>query len=324
MIFPGALGDFLLALPTLRALRGQHPGARATLVVGEPLRALAAVAGPWDDVRSLDGAETAGLFGGTRRPGWLEGVDLVVSWLGASDPVVRTRVTAMAARARFFSVERGTGVSHAAVAYARATGLGLDAEGLARGARIDPPRSAVVDALLEGAGAPRLAVHPGAGARAKRWDAAGFVQVAQWWRRAGGAVVEIVGPAEAGDLPLLGGVTARDLSLPDLAALLHRADAYLGNDSGVSHLAAAVGACGVALFGPTSRRRWRPIGSGIHAMQAERPGTDGISLAALPPARVIGALARHFTLTSRNPAISVLESFPPGVSDGPRVSNRQE
>jgi ADP-heptose:LPS heptosyltransferase len=116
--------------------------------------------------------------------------------------------------------------------------------------------------------------------------------------------VEIAGPAEAGDPLLLGAPAARDLPLPDLAALLARATAYLGNDSGVSHLAAAVGVPSVVLFGPTDRRRWRPLGTHVGALQARGAGPDGITLAALPTARVVGAL-RRLALTTPSPDISV-------------------
>jgi len=164
---------------------------------------------------------------------------------------VRARVAAAARGARFFGVERGRAVTHAAVAYARAVGAPTDADALAAAARLVPASSAAAEALCARLAAPILAAHPGAGGRAKRWDIAGFVQVAHWWRSRGGSVVAIAGPAEAGEPPALGAPEVRDWPLVDLAALLARAALYLGNDSGVSHLAGAVGAAGVVLFGPT-------------------------------------------------------------------------
>jgi len=49
--------------------------------------------------------------------------------------------------------------------------------------------------------------------------------------------------------------------LPTVAAIARIATAFVGNDSGVSHLAAAVGASGIVIFGPTDPARWRPLGS---------------------------------------------------------------
>jgi heptosyltransferase-3 len=168
---------------------------------------------------------------------------------------------------------------------------------LAAAAQVAAPQVDAVDTLWSRLGAPVLAVHAGAGARAKRWDAAGFVQVAQWWRGAGGTVVSIAGPAEADEPPVLGAPEVREWPLPALAAVLARTALYLGHDSGVSHLAGAVGAAGVVLFGPTDPRRWRPAGGRLVALRARASGPDGIALAALPVARVIAACRRRFALT---------------------------
>src|SRR5438874_6814992 len=119
---------------------------------------------------------------------------------------------------------------------------------------------------------PVLAIHPGAGSRSKRWDIAGFVQVAHWWRAGGGAVLAIAGPAEAGEPAALGTPEARDWPLPDLAAVLSRAALYLGNDSGISHLAGAVGTAGVILYGPTNPRRWGPLSKRVVALRARSTG----------------------------------------------------
>lgn len=294
VIFPGALGDFLLALPALRSVRARHGAAELTLVVSEPLRALAALTGVADAVASLDGADAAGLFAGT-LPAWLAGRPSVYSWLGAADEQVRARLAA-GGRARFLRVERGDGTAHAAADYARAVGGTVDGRALAAAARIEPAASARADALFAGITGPVLAIHGGAGARAKRWDAAGFVQVAQWWRAAGGVAVGIAGPAESSEAPLLGQPEVRDWPLRDLATLLARSTLYLGHDSGVSHLAAAVGAPGVVLFGPTDPRRWRPLGGRLTVLRA-RARAEGISLSALPPGRVIAACRRRVSLT---------------------------
>ncbi len=75
----------------------------------------------------------------------------------------------------------------------------------------------------------------------------------------------ILGPAEASIEPIFreaGVAVLKDLDLPTVAAIARIAAAFVGNDSGVSHLAAAVGASGVAIFGPTDPARWRPLGCG--------------------------------------------------------------
>ncbi len=305
VVFPGALGDLLLALPALRALRARHAGARVTAVVNQPLRGLVEVAGVADVTAPLDGAAAALLFGGEELPPWLAGRPFVYSWLGGGDDEMRARVGAAAGGARFFAVERGPSPTHAAVAYARAVRAPGGPGVLATAARLRPPSSSAAGALLARLPGPLLALHPGAGGRAKRWDVAGFVQVAHWWRSRGGSVIAIAGPAEAGEPPALGAPEARDWPLEDLAAVLAGAALYLGNDSGVSHLAGAVGAAGVVLFGPTDPRRWRPLGARLVALAARGGGPDGIPLSALPAARVIAACARRFTLTRGDPDTNV-------------------
>jgi len=305
LIFPGALGDLLLALPALRALRARHPAARVTAVVNEALRGLVAATGIADRTAALESADAAALFGGERLPTWLAGRPSVYSWLAADDAGVRARVAGAVRSARFIRVERGPGTTHAAVAYARAVEASAEADALAAAATLVVPVSAAVDEAWRPLTGPVLAVHPGAGARAKRWDIAGFVQLAHWWRAGGGSVVALAGPAEAGEPTALGTPEIRDWSLVDLAAVLSRAALYVGNDSGVSHLAGAVGAPGVVLYGPTDPRRWRPAAGRLVALRARTSGPDGIPLSALPAARVIAACRRRFALTRGDPDTSV-------------------
>src|SRR5262245_48665184 len=86
LIFPGALGDLLLALPTLRRLCRRHRPACTTLVVAGPQGDLARLAGIADRVASLDEAGAVWLFGGEAVPRWLAPGATVFSWLGTRDP----------------------------------------------------------------------------------------------------------------------------------------------------------------------------------------------------------------------------------------------
>jgi ADP-heptose:LPS heptosyltransferase len=112
---------------------------------------------------------------------------------------------------------------------------------------------------------PSLLVHPGAGGDWKRWPPERFVAAIEMLR--GRRALEVIvhqGPADAeAAAPLLAGLgpgvsVLREPELPRLAAALGTAGAYLGGDSGVSHLAATVGAPSVVLFPPATRRRWAP------------------------------------------------------------------
>jgi ADP-heptose:LPS heptosyltransferase len=292
IIFPGALGDLLLALPALRILRRRHARSHYTLVVPGWLRAVATLAGVADRTASLDAADATYLFGGSAMPAWLEGHPTVYSWLGAGDAVASARLRAAATVARLLHVERGPGRMHAAAAYVHAVGGTGGVGCLTEASRISLPAADAVDAPPGGTTAPLLAFHAGAGAAAKRWAEAGFTAVAAWWTARGGALVEIAGPAEDGSPLVPAAHQARNRPLPELAALLARVDLYLGNDSGVSHLAGAVGSVGAVIFGPTPARRWRPVSRRLVALQARARDAGGIPLAALPAERVCAALAR--------------------------------
>jgi heptosyltransferase-2 len=146
-----------------------------------------------------------------------------------------------------------------------------------------------------------LAVHPGSGAPRKNWPGALFAVLVQ---RVSGArpFLLVEGPADAEAAAptrhLPGAIHARDLPPRVLGAVLARAGLYVGNDSGVSHLAAAWGAPVLALFGPTDPAQWAPVGPRVTVRRAENEKMDGLDLES-----VAGAARRILdeTLTSPRP-----------------------
>lgn len=119
-----------------------------------------------------------------------------------------------------------------------------------------------------GAALPRLdvVIHPGSGGKAKNWPLERFLQVSEALEAEGRAVTWCLGPAEESlELPM----TAKALKIESLVALareLARAQLYIGNDSGITHLAAAVGCRTVAIFGPTNPRVWAPLGKAVRVV----------------------------------------------------------
>jgi hypothetical protein len=234
-------------------------------------------------------------------PPWLADRPAVWAWLGAEDAALRRRLASVADSVQLLSVARGPGDVHAAIAYAHAAGVGGTRGQLSAEARLEPLGSVVARSVTARLVRPILAIHRGAGARAKRWAPDGFAAVAAAWRRTHGDVVELLGPAEAEDEPLAGTVPVRDWRLSDVVALLGLVDAYVGNDSGVSHLAGAVGGRGAVVFTTTDPRRWRPLSPALVAVRGRATDRDP----APPPAGVLRALARAVSLTSSDPASSV-------------------
>jgi len=120
------------------------------------------------------------------------------------------------------------------------------------------------EALVAGA----TLIHPGSGSPDKNWAIEGFVELAERLRSLGHRVVWILGPAETNLASSLSGEVIDRPSLQALAATLARSRLFVGNDSGVSHLAAATGAPTLVLFGPTSSSVWLPDGPRVQAVRA--------------------------------------------------------
>jgi heptosyltransferase-3 len=149
-------------------------------------------------------------------------------------------------------------------------------------------REVLERAGLDGQG--RLIVlHPGSGGRHKCWSLERYFALAEQLADASGAfILFLSGTAEE----LLvrerieGFVRARtcmahvaDADLAVVAGLLVQGGLFVGNDSGISHLAASVGTPVVALFGPTDPALWRPCGGTVRVLAAET--LDGISVDAV-------------------------------------------
>ncbi len=125
---------------------------------------------------------------------------------------------------------------------------------------------------------PIVALAPGAVGKGKRWPTAGFAEVTRALVEQGVGVWLIGGPNEAAlaqEIAAVAGPRARDLTgsdLRDAIVALKAADAALSNDSGLMHVAAALGTPTVALFGPTSPRLWAPLNPLAAALEPQREG----------------------------------------------------
>jgi heptosyltransferase-3 len=110
---------------------------------------------------------------------------------------------------------------------------------------------------------PFVVIHPGSGSRRKNWPFERFLETAERLQKLRYRVVWIKGPAED-PLPLPSDdIVLKEQPLPLLAAILSRSRLFVGNDSGITHLAAAVGCPTVALFGPSDPEVWAPRGRSV-------------------------------------------------------------
>ena len=109
-------------------------------------------------------------------------------------------------------------------------------------------------------------LHPAAAFATKQWAANKFAKVADYLAAQGIATVAIAGPGQDGVLNELKGAAASpivtcDLSLPEVTALASRSHLFVGNDSGIAHMAAAAGTPSVVVFGSSNIAHWRPWNS---------------------------------------------------------------
>jgi ADP-heptose:LPS heptosyltransferase len=111
----------------------------------------------------------------------------------------------------------------------------------------------------------RVLIHPGSGSPAKNWPMARFREVATRLERDGFPVQWILGPNDNLAVP---GPCLTGVDLANLAGALAGSRLYLGNDSGVSHLAAAVGCPAIVIFGPTDPLVWAPAGERVTVVTA--------------------------------------------------------
>lgn len=277
VLFPGALGDFLCFYPTLEALRRRTPlvflEIRLRLELGQLLcpepRALV--------VRPLDSPEVRSLFVSNSRNDpslrkFFDTFDEIYSWTGFKDATFRENLMAVApGKAHLFAFRSETWRGRMRDYYLACVG-GTRAE--RRGLRlpIRPEARAWATNYLHERGirqAPLLALAPGSGAAKKNWPFANFVELAEWWHATtNGISLFITGPVERELWPDKApayphAVAVADVSLDQLAALFERCCMMVGNDSGTTHLAAAVGIATFAIFGPTDPRQWQPWGAKV-------------------------------------------------------------
>jgi heptosyltransferase-3 len=290
IIHPGALGDVLQAVPALRGLRAQTPGATLVLAgqprLGRLLVALRVV----DEARAFDGLGLEALFtDGPVLPalaGWLGSFTRVVSWFGAREPTYRARLGALAAE---LTVARPVPDDETPVwRHLRAT---LSLGDLAETDSVAPIR---LPARPPGASA--VVVHAGSGGAWKQWPPDRFAEaIGEVTARHAVPVIVHQGPADRAVVDALLARLDRPVErlvepeLPALAAILSGARAYLGGDSGISHLAAAVGAPSVVLFPPAHLPRWSPWS----------PSARPVAMTGDETPRVIRELERMLSSASR-------------------------
>jgi heptosyltransferase III len=277
----GAIGDFILTLPVLSALRSQLPQARLEVLGYPHITQLALAGGLADAVHSLEAGPLAGFFarGGDLNARWhafFAGFAVVVSFLYDPDEIFRENV-ARCSSAQFlagpYRPDETAGL-HATQALLKP----LERLAIFDADTVPRLRLAQADAGQSGAGTGgrlRLALHPGSGSEQKNWPEARWAELLRALAAAvDGDFLIVGGEAEGARLDRLASIlpparvqVARSLALADLARKLTGCGGFLGHDSGISHLAAALGLPTLVLWGKTAEAVWRPQGSQVSILR---------------------------------------------------------
>ena len=298
----GAIGDFVLTLPAIRALRQALPKCSLEILGYRHIADIALHGGPEegttysDAVRSIEYGPLAAFFarGGQLAPELCEyfaGFQQVVSWLFDPDGIFAANLERAGVRNYLGVYEKIADQPHASLQLARGLermAIFLDdhsARLFPNATSKDAARAWLAEHGAESDARPLVALHPGSGSPGKNWPAGNWQRFADRVAETGARLLLIGGEADTAVLdPLAKALSvhqplvARNLPLPTLAALLARCAAYFGHDTGISHIAAAAGVQSTLLFGPTDPATWAPQGPHVSVISA-----PGGNLAALAP-----------------------------------------
>lgn len=293
IIHQGAIGDFILALPALASLRKAFPKAKCA-IMGYP-RILQLVHGRFyaEEIFSIDQKGMATFFvqNGAldlHLSQFFQSFDLVVAF-GKDTGGVLTQNLKRVIKGHLLPVNsfprwnEGVHVSDHLLEQLKAYGIPIQ-DRFPRLYLREEDRAWAGEFLthkgLEGERKNRLIViHPGSGSKKKVWPLKKFLSLLRSLKsRTDSKFLIILGPAEPPEIQrTFEGAreervfVLKNLSLLQLASIMEGCRLFIGNDSGISHMAAALGLPTLVLFGPTDPRIWSPRGEKVVVLRREMP-----------------------------------------------------
>jgi len=299
-VHAGALGDFVLALRVADALH--QSGFAGVTILGRPgIAGMALGCYGIDEILDVECGGYHPLFSADPIPAdhclrrFIDRFDLIVDMLGATALTGRALSARPRAIIRIDPRPEEAGLGHVTDPWMKCL-VDAGLTGSARAPRIavsaDARRRARARlvSVLPVQRASIILIHPGSGGAAKCWPIGRFVSLARELATRGHGVIFIIGDVERARWGLDRMAALRSAApviepagAVELRDALAAAELYVGNDSGASHLAAAVAAPTVAVFGPTDPRRWRPLGEHVTVVRrgaASWPSVDEVLEAA--------------------------------------------
>ncbi|THJ21515.1 MAG: glycosyltransferase family 9 protein [Nitrospira sp. CG24E] len=284
MIHPGGLGDVLLAVQAMSRLRTRFPKHRLVLCAEDQSAKLLIECRVIDAWAPAQGRDCADLFAGVESPTnqiqrWLETCDLAIGWMkdldgtfckalktaGAQEAIVRSpfsaTIRATHQRDRFLEaineIPSGSQQDVSLRPAERLFNVGrvcLEAEGLVTGQFL-------------------VVIHPGSGSVHKCVSPGTLASLVRVVQDFGATPVLLEGPADHEPVERLlqlcvnRPTVLKGLDILRVAGVIAQAQLFVGQDSGVTHLAGLMGVRTVALFGPTEPDRWAPRGPHVSVVQ---------------------------------------------------------
>ena len=277
----GAIGDFILTLPAIKALRDAYPTAALEILGYKNIAGLAENRFYAQHIRSIESAQLSRFFAKNadlpaELKDYFAGFDLILSYLYDPDLIFETNLQRCGPRQILRAPAKIDTASHAACQLAAPVAeLRIPISDFASKLYPSDEDRYRVGEFLDGLVAPVLALHPGSGSERKNWPLQDWIGLGNHFlKNSAGSLIIVSGEADETQIRELQSIWqadrvrfARNLPLTDLAAVLENT-IFVGHDSGISHLAAAAGANCILLFGPTDPAVWAPLNRNASVIQS--------------------------------------------------------